>query len=59
MARLDSSPTELDLGPDAAGEISTEHPAAHVLPSNKGLQGYTRFKNRDDGCVRAVFQPSQ
>jgi threonine dehydrogenase-like Zn-dependent dehydrogenase len=41
----------------AAGEISTEHLATHVLPLDQGPWGYTMFKNKDDGCVRAVFQP--
>jgi threonine dehydrogenase-like Zn-dependent dehydrogenase len=41
----------------AAGEISTEHLATHVMPLDQGPQGYQMFKNKDDGCVRAVFQP--
>jgi threonine dehydrogenase-like Zn-dependent dehydrogenase len=43
----------------AAGEISTEHLATHILPLDQGPQAYTMFKNKDDGCVRAVFQPGQ
>ena len=41
----------------AAGEISTEHLATHVLPLDQGPRGYEMFKNKEDGCVRAVFRP--
>jgi threonine dehydrogenase-like Zn-dependent dehydrogenase len=41
----------------AAGELHTKHFAAHVLPLEQGPQGYEMFKNKDDGCVRAVFRP--
>jgi threonine dehydrogenase-like Zn-dependent dehydrogenase len=41
----------------AAGEISTEHLATHVLPLEQGPEGYEMFKAKDDGCVRAVFRP--
>jgi threonine dehydrogenase-like Zn-dependent dehydrogenase len=41
----------------AAGDISTEHLATHVLPLSQGTEGYQMFKNKEDGCVRAVFQP--
>jgi threonine dehydrogenase-like Zn-dependent dehydrogenase len=41
----------------AAGELHTEHLATHVLPLEQGPQGYEMFKNKDDGCVRAVFRP--
>jgi threonine dehydrogenase-like Zn-dependent dehydrogenase len=41
----------------AAGEIRTEHLATHVMPLDEGPRGYTMFKNKEDGCVRAVFQP--
>ena len=46
-----------DLDRIAAGEISTEHLATHILPLDQGPEGYTMFKNKEDGCVRAVFQP--
>jgi len=42
----------------ADGELSTEHLATHVLPLDQGPQGYQMFKNKQDGCVRAVFQPN-
>ncbi len=41
----------------AAGQISTEHLATHVLPLDEGPQAYEMFKNKADGCVRAVFTP--
>ena len=41
----------------AAGEISTEHLATHLLPLDQAPSGYQMFKDKSDGCVRAVFQP--
>jgi threonine dehydrogenase-like Zn-dependent dehydrogenase len=41
----------------AAGEIRTEHLATHVMSLDDGPRGYQMFKNKEDGCVRAVFQP--
>ncbi len=41
----------------AAGEISTEHLATHVMPLSEGPRGYEMFKHKEDGCVRAVFEP--
>jgi threonine dehydrogenase-like Zn-dependent dehydrogenase len=41
----------------ARGELSTEHLATHVMPLDQGPRGYDMFKNKEDGCVRAVFQP--
>jgi len=40
------------------GEIPTAHLATHRLPLEQGQQGYTMFKEKLDGCVRAVFAPS-
>jgi threonine dehydrogenase-like Zn-dependent dehydrogenase len=40
------------------GEIRTEHLATHVLPLEEGPRGYRMFKAKEDGCVRAVFQPN-
>jgi len=48
-------PTILDR--IAAGDIQTEHLATHVLPLEEGPKGYAMFKDKEDGCVRAVFQP--
>jgi threonine dehydrogenase-like Zn-dependent dehydrogenase len=39
------------------GAIRTEHLATHTLPLEEGPKGYDMFKNKQDGCVRAVFQP--
>jgi threonine dehydrogenase-like Zn-dependent dehydrogenase len=41
----------------AAGELRTDHLATHVLPLEDGPRGYQLFKEKQDGCVRAVFQP--
>jgi threonine dehydrogenase-like Zn-dependent dehydrogenase len=38
-------------------EVRTEHLATHVMPLDDGPQGYRMFKNKEDGCVRAVFRP--
>jgi threonine dehydrogenase-like Zn-dependent dehydrogenase len=40
------------------GEISTAHLATHTLPLDQGPEGYTMFKEKTDGCVRAVFAPA-
>ena len=40
------------------GAIRTEHLATHTLPLEEGPKGYDMFKNKQDGCVRAVFQPN-
>ena len=40
----------------AAGEISTDHLATHIMPLDQGPDAYTMFKDKADGCVRAVFQ---
>ncbi|OLR93490.1 zinc-dependent alcohol dehydrogenase [Actinokineospora bangkokensis] len=42
----------------AAGELSTEQFATHVLPLEDGQRGYDLFKEKDDDCVRAVFAPN-
>jgi len=41
----------------ARGELRTRHLATHVMPLAKAPHGYELFKNRRDGCVRAVFTP--
>jgi threonine dehydrogenase-like Zn-dependent dehydrogenase len=41
----------------ARGELVTDHLATHVLPLDQGPEGYTMFKEKTDGCVRAVFTP--
>ena len=42
----------------ARGELATAHLATHLMPLDDGPRGYDLFKNKKDGCVRAVFQPS-
>jgi threonine dehydrogenase-like Zn-dependent dehydrogenase len=41
----------------ARGEVKTAHLATHVMPLDEGPVGYRMFKNKEDGCVRAVFRP--
>lgn len=41
----------------ARGELTTEHLATHVMPLTEAPHGYHLFKNKQDGCVRAVFVP--
>jgi len=39
------------------GELVTEHLATHVMPLEQAPRGYQLFKDKEDGCVRAVFEP--
>lgn len=41
----------------ATGELKTAHLMTHPMPLDEGPRGYDYFKNKKDGCVRAVFQP--
>ncbi|MGC5332179.1 zinc-dependent alcohol dehydrogenase [Micromonospora sp. DT62] len=41
----------------ARDELRTEHLATHRLPLERGAQGYALFRDRADGCVRAVLSP--
>lgn len=41
----------------ARDELRTEHLATHRLPLERGADGYALFRERADGCVRAVFSP--
>ncbi|KAB1910593.1 alcohol dehydrogenase catalytic domain-containing protein [Micromonospora sp. AMSO31t] len=41
----------------ARGELVTEHLATHPMPLDRAPLGYDTFRNRLDGCVRAVFEP--
>jgi threonine dehydrogenase-like Zn-dependent dehydrogenase len=38
--------------------VKTELPATQVMPPEDGPRGYRIFKNKEDGCVRAVLRPS-
>jgi threonine dehydrogenase-like Zn-dependent dehydrogenase len=42
----------------AKGELKTAHLATHPMPLDEGPAGYDLFKNKKEGCVRSVFQPS-
>ncbi len=42
----------------ARGEITAQHLATHPMPLSDGAQGYRLFKEKGDGCVRAVFLPN-
>jgi threonine dehydrogenase-like Zn-dependent dehydrogenase len=42
----------------ARGELTTEHLATHVMPLDDAPEGYRLFKEKEDGCVRAVFLPN-
>ncbi len=37
--------------------MRTEHLATHVMSLDDGPKGYQMFKEKEDGCVRAVFRP--
>ncbi|MFC6084579.1 zinc-dependent alcohol dehydrogenase [Sphaerisporangium aureirubrum] len=39
------------------GELRTSHLATHTMPLTEAPRGYEMFKNKRDGCVRAVFRP--
>jgi len=39
------------------GELSTGHLATHEMSLDEAPKGYDLFKNKKDGCVRAVFNP--
>ncbi|GAA0250389.1 zinc-dependent alcohol dehydrogenase [Cryptosporangium japonicum] len=39
------------------GELVTEHLATHTMPLTDGPKGYELFKEKEDDCVRAVFEP--
>ncbi|RLK12029.1 threonine dehydrogenase-like Zn-dependent dehydrogenase [Micromonospora sp. M71_S20] len=41
----------------ARDELRTEHLATHRLPLERGAEGYALFRDRADGCVRAVLSP--
>jgi threonine dehydrogenase-like Zn-dependent dehydrogenase len=41
----------------ARGEFKTRHVLTHPMPLDDGPRGYDLFKNKKEGCVRAVFRP--
>ncbi|MFI7606286.1 zinc-dependent alcohol dehydrogenase [Micromonospora sp. NPDC049366] len=42
----------------ARGELVTEYLATHTMPLEGAPDGYDLFRDRRDGCVRAVFEPA-
>ncbi|GIG87332.1 zinc-dependent alcohol dehydrogenase [Plantactinospora endophytica] len=42
----------------ARGELVTEHLGTHTMPLDEAPRGYELFKQKLDGCVRAVFEPA-
>ncbi|WP_432523901.1 zinc-dependent alcohol dehydrogenase [Kineococcus sp. SYSU DK006] len=41
----------------AAGELDTAFLATHEMPLEDAVRGYEMFKEKEDGCLRAVFRP--
>ncbi|GAB2586203.1 glutathione-dependent formaldehyde dehydrogenase [Paractinoplanes abujensis] len=41
----------------AKDELVTEYLATHVMPLTEAPEGYRIFKEKEDGCLRAVFLP--
>ena len=41
----------------ARGELRTDHLATHTMSLEDAPRGYELFKNKEDGCVRALFIP--
>ncbi|GIG30440.1 zinc-dependent alcohol dehydrogenase [Cellulomonas marina] len=39
------------------GDLVPDHLATHVMPLEDAPEGYRLFKDKQDGCVRAVFTP--
>ncbi|MEZ0164751.1 zinc-dependent alcohol dehydrogenase [Kineococcus sp. LSe6-4] len=42
----------------ADGELRTSFLATHRMPLEDAVEGYRIFKEKEDGCLRAVFSPS-
>jgi threonine dehydrogenase-like Zn-dependent dehydrogenase len=42
----------------SSGELQTSYLATHPMSLEDGVRGYDLFKNKNDGCVRAVFAPA-
>jgi threonine dehydrogenase-like Zn-dependent dehydrogenase len=41
------------------GDLPTGYLTTHPMPLDDGPRGYEVFKHKTDGCLRAVFHPSQ
>ncbi|MDX2081351.1 MAG: zinc-dependent alcohol dehydrogenase [Terrimicrobiaceae bacterium] len=48
-------PRLLEYG--ATGQLDPSYLATHHLPLEEGPEGYRLFKEKKDGCLRAVFHP--
>ena len=42
----------------AAGELDPSFLMTHKMPLEAAVDGYAKFKKKEDGCIRAVFLPS-
>ena len=42
----------------AGGELDPSYLATHRMTLDRGPEGYELFKQKSDGCLRAVFYPS-
>ena len=42
-----------------AGELPTEHLATHVMPLEQAPEGFRIFQEKEDGCVRPVFDATR
>ncbi|MEJ5947029.1 zinc-dependent alcohol dehydrogenase [Pseudokineococcus basanitobsidens] len=40
-----------------AGRIDPTPLATHVMPLEESVEGYRLFRDKEDGCIRAVFRP--
>jgi threonine dehydrogenase-like Zn-dependent dehydrogenase len=43
----------------AQGELQTSYLGTHVMSLDEGPAGYEMFKQKNDGCLRAVFRPEE
>lgn len=41
----------------AAGDLDIRHLVTHEMTLDEAPRGYQMFKDKEDGCVRAVFRP--
>jgi threonine dehydrogenase-like Zn-dependent dehydrogenase len=39
------------------GELDPSFLISHRMPLEEAARGYAMFKDKEDGCVRAVFAP--
>jgi threonine dehydrogenase-like Zn-dependent dehydrogenase len=41
----------------AAGDLDPRHLVTHEMTLDEAPRGYQMFKDKEDGCVHAVFRP--